>query len=68
MKDISNNTFAEIFNFTRTLRVVDLADCEGLHGSALQLCLKKNEDIEELQLAGCNHAVDDTSIRLIAGL
>ena len=68
MKDISNNSFAEIFNWTKNLRVIDLADCEGLHCSALHLLLDKNKEIEELQLAGCIHAVDNTSIRLIAGL
>lgn len=68
MKDVTNPVFAEIFTHTKALRAVDFSDCEGLHGSALHLLLRHNEGLEELQLSGCVNAVDDTSIRLIAGL
>lgn len=68
MKDITNHVFAEIFAHTKALRAVDFSDCEGLHSSALHLMLRQNEGLEELQLSGCVNAVDDASIRLIAGL
>jgi hypothetical protein len=48
--------------------IVDLSNCSGLHSTALQLLIRKNAQIEELQLSGCNNAVDDTAFRLISGL
>jgi hypothetical protein len=49
-----------------TLKIVDFCDCEGLYPSALNLMLRKNLHLEDLQLSGCTNAVDDTSMNLIS--
>ncbi len=43
MKAIDNLTFAEIFKQQGgKLQKIDVCDCDGLHESALALCLDKN--------------------------
>jgi hypothetical protein len=49
-----------------TLQTVDFCDCEGLYPSALNLMLRKNLDLENIQLAGCTNAVEDNSMMLIS--
>ena len=65
---ISNITFADIFRELTLLETVDLADCTGLYSSGLQLLLRNNKNITDLQLSGCTHAVDDSAMRLITTL
>lgn len=50
------------------LVTVDLSDCTGLHSSALQLLLKNNPLLEDLQLSGCHNAVNDLSMKMIGDL
>lgn len=39
-----------------------------MYGSALQFLLKQNLNLQELQLSGCENAVDDHAIRLVSKL
>lgn len=66
MPQITNQVFAEVFEYLTHLRIIDFCDCDGLHSTALQLMLRKCKDLEQIQLSGCTNAVDDRSVRLIA--
>jgi hypothetical protein len=67
MKNIDNLTFAEIFkNQKGKLQKIDFCDCDGLHESALKLCLDKNPLLQEIQLSGCKNAVTDEIMEQIA--
>ena len=66
MDKITNVAFAEMFRCMKSLEVVDLSDCTGLHSSALQMMVRGNPNLEELQLSGCINAIDDVAMRLIA--
>lgn len=68
MPQITNQIFAEVFEHLSQLQTVDLCDCDGLYPTALQLLLRKNPNLEQIQLSGCNNAVDDKAIRLMSGL
>ncbi len=39
-----------------------------MYGSALQFLLKQNLNLQELQLSGCENAVDDHTLRFISKL
>jgi hypothetical protein len=58
--------FAEVFDHLTELRIVDFCDCEGLYVSAMLLMLRKNKNLELVQLSGCNNAVDDQAMKLLA--
>ena len=67
MKNIDNLTFAEIFRHQGgKLQKIDFCDCEGLHESALKLCLEKNPLLQEIQVSGCQNAVTDNVVAFIA--
>lgn len=66
MPQITNKVFADMFEFFGHLRTVDLCDCEGLQQTALQLMLRRNPQLEQIQLSGCVNAVDDKAMRLIS--
>lgn len=64
--NITNVAFAEMFKCMKFLEIVDLSDCTGLHSSALQMMVKGNPNLEELQLSGCVNAIDDLAMKFIA--
>jgi len=66
MPQVSNQVFAEIFEHLTGLTSVDFCDCEGLYTSALLLLLRKSRNLEQIQLSGCNNAVDDTAMKMIS--
>jgi hypothetical protein len=68
MGNITNLAFSDIFRCLVNLETVDLSDCLGLNSSALTLMVKKNPNIEDLQVNGCVNAVDDQAMLAIAGL
>lgn len=66
MPQITNQVFAEIFDHLTDLRSVDLCDCEGLYVTAMNLLLRRNKNLELIQLSGCNNGVDDQAMEVIA--
>lgn len=68
MPNISNLAFADMFKALTQLVTVDLSDCVALHTTALQLLIRNNPQLEDLQLSGCFNAVDDASFKSIADL
>lgn len=68
MSNITNMAFAEIFKPMKSLVTADFSDCTGLHSSAVQLLVKNNPQLEDLQLSGCHNAVDDVVMHKISSL
>lgn len=66
MKFITNPVFAQIFKYMRQIKRIDLTDCNGLLISACSLLIDNNRNLSHLQLSGCNKAVDDSVVGLIA--
>jgi len=68
MPNIGNDVFSRLFTTFENLVTVDLSDCTGLEPFGLQLMLKKNQQLENLQLSGCSDAVDDVALNMISNL
>jgi hypothetical protein len=68
MPNIRNDCFSNLFGHFEKLVTVDLSDCTGLKPNSLHLLLKKNLDLENIQLSGCSNAVDDLSLKWISNL
>jgi len=68
MPEVSNMAFKTIFEHMHQLQIVDFSNSTNLHTSAMQLLIRRNPSLTDIQASGCNLAIDDTSIRLISGL